>query len=109
MHGYVVVDEGDVAGLPGDVERELFAEFGGDIDGFAVEGFAVAKSDGFGGVVAGVFPALGGGDELVEEGLAAVLEGADGGEDGSGGFKGAIGEPFPRVVERLEAALGVFA
>src|SRR5688572_30221800 len=80
VHRDEIIDEGDVAGLPGDVEGEVFGDLGGDVDGVPIKRRTVAEGDRFRGVVAGVLPALKGGDELVEEGFAAIAKVAYGGQ-----------------------------
>src|SRR5688572_17240782 len=49
VHGDVVVHQGDVPLLPGDVEAEFFAQARGGQDGRSVERGAVAEGDGFAG------------------------------------------------------------
>lgn len=108
VHGGVVVDEGEIAGLPREIEGAVVGEGAGGGDVGRIKRGAVTEGDGLGRIVAGVFPAVEGGDELVEEAVAAIAQIAHGGEHGRGGTKVAVGLPFPCVAQLGHARFGGF-
>ena len=106
MHDQEVVDQGDIAGLPGEIEAQLVGQLDGHLHAARRDRAVVAEADRFGRFVARVLPAAESGDELIEEHAAAVGQCAHGRQSRRRCAQAAVGEPLMLVAERRQPRLG---
>ncbi len=108
VHDQDVVNQRDISLLPRDVKSQFFGQVGNHQDGISIEWRSVSQRDGFGWIVATIFPTFECRDQLVEKDFAAIGCNTHRRQYGCRRSQASIVHPLPRVSQIRHSLFGLF-